>query len=51
MHITESDVEDAALDWLADLGWSVAYGPDIAPRRAGRGAGGLRAGGAGATSA
>ena len=29
--LTESDVEQAALDWLADLGWSVAYGPDIAP--------------------
>ena len=28
---TESDVEEAALDWLADLGWSVAHGPDIAP--------------------
>ena len=28
---TESTVEAAALDWLADLGWSVAYGPDIAP--------------------
>ena len=29
--VTESTVEDAALDWLADLGWSVARGPDIAP--------------------
>ena len=29
--ITEAVVEDAALDWLADLGWSVAAGPDIAP--------------------
>ena len=28
---TESDVEDAALDWLAGCGWSVARGPDIAP--------------------
>ena len=28
---SESDVEDAALGWLADLGWQVAYGPDIAP--------------------
>ena len=28
---TESEVEDAALDWLAGCGWSVAHGPDIAP--------------------
>ena len=27
----ESTVEDATLDWLAGLGWSVAHGPDIAP--------------------
>ena len=27
----ESDVEDAALEWLRELGWRVAYGPDIAP--------------------
>ncbi|MDE0404079.1 MAG: type I restriction endonuclease [Nitrospira sp.] len=30
-RITESVVEDAALDWLDGLGWSVVYGPDIAP--------------------
>ena len=30
-RITESVVEDAALDWLESLGWSVAHGPDIAP--------------------
>ena len=29
--ITESDVEQAALDWLGALGWQVAHGPDIAP--------------------
>ena len=29
--ITEADVEEAALAWLADLGWGVAHGPDIAP--------------------
>ena len=29
--ITEADVEQAALDWLSDLGWQVAHGPDIAP--------------------
>ena len=30
--ITEADVEEAALAWLADLGWMVAHGPDIASR-------------------
>ena len=29
--ITESDVEQASLDWLAGLGWNIAHGPDIAP--------------------
>lgn len=29
MH--ESDVEEAALHWLEDLGYSVAYGPDLLP--------------------
>ena len=29
--LTESDVEQVALDWLANVGWQVAYGPDIAP--------------------
>ena len=29
--ITESDVEQVALDWLTDLSWRVAHGPDIAP--------------------
>ena len=29
--ITESDVESAALSWLADTGWRTAHGPDIAP--------------------
>ena len=28
---TEATVEDAALDYLESLGWSVAHGPDIAP--------------------
>ena len=27
----ESDVEEAAMDWLSGLGWETAYGPDIAP--------------------
>ena len=30
-RFTESEVEDAALDWLGSLGWAVAHGPDIAP--------------------
>ena len=29
--ITEADVEQVALDWLAGLGWHVAHGPNIAP--------------------
>ncbi len=29
--VTESTVEDAALDWLTGLDWQVAHGPDIAP--------------------
>ena len=29
--LTEADVEAAALEWLAALGWRVARGPDIAP--------------------
>ena len=32
---TESEVEDAALEWLEGLGWQVAYGPSIAPHQAG----------------
>ena len=29
--VSESDVEDAALGWLAGLGWTVAHGPGVAP--------------------
>ena len=29
--VTEATVEDAALEWLGDIGWPTAYGPDIAP--------------------
>ncbi len=29
--LSESDVETAALEWLAALGWQTAHGPDIAP--------------------
>ena len=28
---TEADTEQAALAWLATLGWQVAHDPDIAP--------------------
>ena len=31
MKFSESEVEDAALEWLDGQGWSVAHGPDIAP--------------------
>ncbi len=30
-NFTESEVENAALDWLAGCGWSIAHGPDIGP--------------------
>ncbi len=33
--ITEAIAEEAALDWLRNLGWETAYGPDIAPESAG----------------
>ena len=29
--LTEADVEQVALDWLKELGWQTAHGPDIAP--------------------
>ena len=29
--ISEATVEDAALAWLENLGWTIAHGPDIAP--------------------
>ena len=29
--VTEDAVEQAMLEWLASLGWSVAHGPDISP--------------------
>lgn len=31
MPLTEADVEQAALNWLSNLGWQTAHGPDIAP--------------------
>ncbi len=30
-RLTESEVEDAALAWLARLGYAVLHGPDIGP--------------------
>ena len=29
--ITEAVAEEAAREWLRDIGWGIAYGPDIAP--------------------
>ena len=29
--LAEADVEDAALEWLAALGWQTVHGPDIGP--------------------
>ena len=29
--VSEADVEQVALEWLSNLGWQTAYGPDIAP--------------------
>ena len=29
--VYEATVEDAALDWLREVGWRTAYGPDIGP--------------------
>ena len=29
--IYESDIEEVSLDWLAELGYTVLHGPDIAP--------------------
>ena len=30
-HLTESEIESAALSWLSDLGYQTLFGPDIAP--------------------
>lgn len=30
-NFTESEVEEAALEWLKGLGWVIAHGPNIAP--------------------
>ena len=39
---TESTVEEAALCWLADLGYEILHGPEIAPGEPFAGATGLR---------
>ncbi|MFH1743639.1 MAG: hypothetical protein ABIH23_31935 [bacterium] len=33
--ITESDIEEAALGWFAELGYTVLHGPDIEPDKQG----------------
>ena len=35
MKFSESHVEDAALEWLAELSWTKAHGPEIAPETLG----------------
>lgn len=30
-HFTESTIEQTALDWLHDLGYTIVFGNDIAP--------------------
>jgi len=32
--ISEDSVEQAMLEWLADMGWQIAHGPDISPPEA-----------------
>src|SRR3990172_9215632 len=34
-HLTESDIEEAALAWLEGLGYTILHGPEIAPGEAG----------------
>jgi len=31
MSVTESHIEELALDWFEELSWSILHGPDIAP--------------------
>ena len=35
MSLTESIVENAALEWLGELGYAIAHGPDLAPNELG----------------
>ena len=48
---TESEVEAAALEWLENLGWRVAHGPNIAPHANRHGAKGLQFSGSGTSAA
>jgi hypothetical protein len=34
MSLNESIVEDAALEWIGDLGYTVGHGPHLAPGEA-----------------
>ena len=34
MHLTESDIESAALAWLEALGWQIKNGAEIVPAEA-----------------
>ena len=31
-HFTESTIEETALEWFKDLGYTIVFGGDIAPR-------------------
>jgi len=31
MTLTESHIEEATMEWLSELGWAVAHGPEMAP--------------------
>lgn len=31
MSMNESHLEEAALEWLAELGYALGHGPDMAP--------------------
>lgn len=30
-HLNESHLEEAALEWLAELGYALGHGPDMVP--------------------
>jgi len=31
MSLNESHLEEATLEWLAELGYAISHGPDMAP--------------------
>jgi len=31
MPLNESHIEEAALEWLGELGYAIGHGPDMAP--------------------